>query len=91
MTVELTVFARVDHDVHPVAFSADFACRHEVATKGRILGQIRSEIHLLPFKFFLETVLTGEAELSQMPALNEIDLPIPGPIVNLLRVVFLPQ
>jgi hypothetical protein len=49
--------------MHPVAIFPDSTCCYQVATEGRVLGEISGKVHLFPLELFPETVLPREAEL----------------------------
>ena len=84
--VQLTL--RVDNDVHPVALFAHTARGYQVRAQRVILGQIRSEVHLLPLELLAELFLAREAKLSQVPALDEVDLAVRRGFVDFVGMCF---
>jgi hypothetical protein len=88
LSIELAVLSTVDNHVHSVALSAYSSSGYQVAAERGVLGQIGSEVHFLPLKFFPQTILSRESEFAQMPTFNEVNLAITGQVIHLLRVTF---
>jgi hypothetical protein len=77
---------RVDDNVHSEAVFTNAASRYEVGAQWVVLGQICGEVHLFPLEGFLEVFAPRETELTQVPAFDEVDLPVAGSLIDLVRV-----
>ena len=62
-------------DMHPQLESVEGCPSHQVGAEWVLLGQIRSEIHLFPLVPLFDVLVSGEPELPQMPAPDEVQLP----------------
>ena len=77
---------RIHNDMHAVAFIADAASRDQVRAQWVVLGQVCSEVHLLPFELLPELFLPWESKLAQVPASDEVDLAVRGRLIHFIWV-----
>lgn len=70
--------------MHPEAVFANPACGDQVRAHRIVLRQICGEVHFLPFKDLLDVLSPWEAELPQVPAFDEVNLAIPGALIDLV-------
>ena len=74
----------IDANMHPVTLFANSTCCDQVGTQRIVLGQISSEIHLLPLELLAKVFLAREPKLAQMPSLDEVDLAVCWGSVDLI-------
>lgn len=86
LPILVAVLSGEDHHVHAEAFLVHSPSGYQVAAERTVFGQIGSEVHFLPLKFFAEAVLPRETKFPQVPSLDEVDLAILRALVDFLRV-----
>ena len=72
--------------MHAVAFVINPSSCHQVRAQWIILWQVCCEIHLLPLELLAQILLSRKSKLSEVPALDEVYLPISWLGVNLVWV-----
>lgn len=55
---------------------------HQIGAEWVLLGQICSEVHLFPLVALDEVQVSGEAEFTQVPAPDEVDLSCLGVLID---------
>ena len=72
--------------MHPVALATYSTSGDEVRAYRIILRQIGREVHLLPLELLAQLLLAREAELTEVPASDEVDLPVYRLLIDLIRM-----
>ena len=75
--------------MHSVALTSDSSCGNQIRAERIVLWQICGEVHLLPLELFPQLFFSREPKLSQMPSLDEVDLPISRQCVDLIWMLLI--